>query len=330
MRKPLLTIAIPTYNRAVFLDLCLKRLHEEIKGLSADFRKKIVLYISNNASNDATDSIIQKWDFSELCEMKCRNNVINIGAEENVLQCYRDAKSKYVWIVGDDDVILVDGLRLVLQALEMDDFDIVYLSGYGFKANYLEEPRRGRNKSGVLKYTDAVAFVKKTNVMLTFITALVVRCDIDLSNVKQITLGSNLPQLGWVFQLIRDGRRFAIVKNRIYAAKIGNAASYGAVEIFGRNLLDIASKIMGEVKGAVSSLENGTIVNWFPVYLMDLRDGAKTYQKEDVFDGMNEIFGRNWRYYLFLVPLIHLPVSLARIYFQILRVTRLTLNSIII
>ena len=43
--NPLLTIAIPTYNRAVFLDLCLTRIGEELESLNEEQRKLVKIYV---------------------------------------------------------------------------------------------------------------------------------------------------------------------------------------------------------------------------------------------------------------------------------------------
>lgn len=44
--QPLLTIAIPTYNRAEFLDLCLTRIGEELETLSEEQRNWVKILIS--------------------------------------------------------------------------------------------------------------------------------------------------------------------------------------------------------------------------------------------------------------------------------------------
>jgi glycosyltransferase involved in cell wall biosynthesis len=330
MRQALLTISIPTYSRSSYLDLCLQRLHQEILNLDILLRNQILIYISDNASKDETLLVINRWKTVWLTDFVVNINVENTGAEANVLHCYQSAKSKYVWVFGDDDVILSGGLLAVIEAIRNEAFDVVYLSGYGFTSEYSDEPRRGRDQRGIIHFSDANLFVKKTNIMLTFITALVVRAGVNLQPVESYTKGTNLPQLGWLFQLIRDGSCFAFVKNRIYAAKIGNTASYGAIDIFGRKLSQIAKSIFSGRVDVIQSLENGTIVLWFPTYLMDMRRGNNAYVQEDMRRDLIELYAGNWRCYMFLVPLIILPMTFARPYFLFLRGFRLVFRSLII
>ncbi|MEK6779826.1 MAG: glycosyltransferase, partial [Candidatus Deferrimicrobiota bacterium] len=53
---PLLTIAVPTYNRARTLDLCLSRIAVQIKGRE----DQVELIVANNCSTDGTDAVVEK------------------------------------------------------------------------------------------------------------------------------------------------------------------------------------------------------------------------------------------------------------------------------
>jgi len=326
----LLTIAIPTYNRATFLDLCLTRIGEEIASLSIHQRKLVRVYISNNASTDNTNEVISQHQLmmDKWCEVV--NSIENIGGERNVEQCYSSAKTPYVWVLGDDDVILPGGLKLVLDILETQKIDILYVNGYSYSDCYLDEPKRGRGKNGVVEYSNALDFVKRTHIMLTFITALILRTGVNIGAVGPVVNGSNLPQLSWVLQLVRDGKNFAIIKNRIFAAKIANSGEYGAINVFGSNLSNIANNILKSRPNLAKAIQNGTIVMWFPTYIMNLRKGDAEYWKEDVAIDIRRVFHGNWRYYVFLVPLILLPISLARLYFGLIRLARQALRYFLI
>jgi abequosyltransferase len=329
--QPLLTIAIPTYNRAAFLALCLKRISEELDSLNADQRRLVKVYVSNNASTDHTDQVVSQYRQmkAEAFEVVCNRE--NIGADRNITQCYASATTPYVWVLGDDDVILPGKLKIVLDVLAKQEIDILYVNGYAYSDSYLDEPRRGRGKSGVAEYSSALDFVKHTHIMLTFITALIVRSGVNFTSVNQAVIeGSNLMQMSWVFQLVRDGKKFAIIKDRIYAAKIGNSGGYGAIKVFGNNLSNITNSIFKFQPRLAQAIQNGAIVTWFPTYIMDLRRGDAGYLKEDVAIAMRQVFNRNWRYHLFLVPLISLPLTLARIYFVFVRLTRKLLGVILL
>ncbi|MDD4929265.1 MAG: glycosyltransferase family 2 protein [Gallionella sp.] len=328
--KPLLTIAIPTYNRANFLDLCLKRIGEEVDSLSADQCKLVKLYVSNNASTDNTTEIISRYKLKAAGEFEVVNNPENIGGERNVAQCYTAATTPYVWVLGDDDLVLPNKLCRVLDSLIRQDIDILYVNGYSYSDDYLDEPSRGKGNSGIEVSSSALEFVRRTHVMLTFITALVVRTGVKVELVSEVVKGSNLPQLGWILPLVRDGKKFVILRDRVYAAKIGNSGGYGAINVFGRNFSNIANAIFKDQPKLARAIQNGTIVTWFPTYIMSCRQGETGYVPENMSVDLKRVFQGNWRYYVFLAPLMVLPIVFARLYFLLIRVMRLLFRAFLI
>src|ERR1700741_4037653 len=105
--NPLLTIAIPTYYRGRFLNQLLEILAPQLKGES-----RVELIISDNSSQDETPAVVDSFKKTGL-SVTYKRNETNIGADANFLQCYQMASGEYVWIVGDDDVIVSGGLQLV-------------------------------------------------------------------------------------------------------------------------------------------------------------------------------------------------------------------------
>ncbi|MBF2004710.1 MAG: glycosyltransferase family 2 protein [Chlorogloeopsis fritschii C42_A2020_084] len=98
----LLTIAIPTYNRAELLDRQLTWLEKAIKG----FESECEIVISDNCSPDHTQEIIEKW-LNKLgnIQVKVNRNSENIGVIKNIAYCINAATGKYVWTISDDDKI---------------------------------------------------------------------------------------------------------------------------------------------------------------------------------------------------------------------------------
>lgn len=331
MSKKLLTIAIPTFNRSKYLDLCLKRISEELDSLSADLKKMVMIHVSNNASTDSTAEVISKYQVRNLQVFEVVNNDENIGADRNIVQCYTSAITPYVWILGDDDVILPGKLKTVLNFLKEESIDVLYVNGYGYLESYLDEPKRGRGRNGISEYSSALDFVRRTHIMLTFISSLIVRSGVCVGNFRKVVEGSHLSQLSWVFSLIRDGKKFAIVEDRVYAGKIANSGGYGAIAVFGSNLSNIADNIFMGRPRLANAIKNGAIVTWFPAYIINFRCGKNYgFSKENISTDLRRIFGENWRYHFFVRPLISLPIAYARLYFLLIRVVRKFLGVVCI
>lgn len=108
----LLTIGIPTFNRAVWLDNSLNILIPQLKVIGLE----IELVISNNASIDQTDEVIEKY--RSAFPIIYNKNQENIGAIKNIYKCLCLANGKYVWILGDDDFVERNFLYRFLEVIK--------------------------------------------------------------------------------------------------------------------------------------------------------------------------------------------------------------------
>ncbi|BAL99084.1 putative glycosyltransferase [Caldilinea aerophila DSM 14535 = NBRC 104270] len=113
MKQPLLTIAIPTYRRAQKLDKQLAWAVNAIAGRWDD----VELMVSDNASPDETPQICEKWTMQSNGHLRVMRQPKNLGLIRNVLFCIEQAQGRYVWTVGDDDVIFDAALDWILTQL---------------------------------------------------------------------------------------------------------------------------------------------------------------------------------------------------------------------
>ncbi|MBD2774447.1 glycosyltransferase family 2 protein [Iningainema tapete] len=98
----LLTIAIPTYNRAELLDKQLAWLAHALKGFESDCE----IFVSDNCSPDNTQEVIKKWqEILSNVTFKSHKHAENVGVMKNIIHCLKSATTQYVWAIGDDDPI---------------------------------------------------------------------------------------------------------------------------------------------------------------------------------------------------------------------------------
>ena len=115
MNKPLLTIAIPTWNRAQILDKALFAVLSQIENN----KDNIEIIVSDNASNDNTDEIIKK----HLEKFSALNIIHNTQSENtgyfgNFKKCRELSNGAYFWLLSDNDYIgngLIDYLLNILK-----------------------------------------------------------------------------------------------------------------------------------------------------------------------------------------------------------------------
>lgn len=111
----LLTIAIPTYNRAGRLDKQIAWLHRSIQGVE----DQCEIIISDNCSTDETPEVVAKWQgIFPSGVLQSKRNEKNVGLIGNMICCIRAATSKYVWTIGDDDPIDDGAVGYLLKTLK--------------------------------------------------------------------------------------------------------------------------------------------------------------------------------------------------------------------
>ena len=101
--KPLISIVIPSNNRTDLLD-------EAILSIISDssWNSDCELCISDNSSGNSTENLINT-KYSGNSQIVYRRSLDAPSLDENVNMAISMAKGKYVWIFGDDDLI-VEGL----------------------------------------------------------------------------------------------------------------------------------------------------------------------------------------------------------------------------
>lgn len=123
-----LSICIPTYNRSFYLERLLNVLYEIIPR---EVSKFIEIVISDNHSQDETEVICSKFSQKFLNFSYHKNNK-NIGGGPNAAKVAEYARGKYIWSIGDDDLIDANSFLAVydeiLAACNENDFGLLVLN----------------------------------------------------------------------------------------------------------------------------------------------------------------------------------------------------------
>ncbi len=107
INEPILTIAIPTFNRHHSLEKML---------LSLTFPKNIEILVVDNCSSDGT------WEW--LCNkrdelgLSIKRNITNFGIEGNIIQALFNAQGKYIWLLSDHMELHASELTSFIKRLE--------------------------------------------------------------------------------------------------------------------------------------------------------------------------------------------------------------------
>jgi len=107
INNPLITIGIPTYNRA---DGFLK---DAIRSAMIQTYQNIEIVVSDNCSDDNTEGLIESLDDPRI---RYHRHTENIGANNNFNHCLKMARGDYFLLLHDDDMIDSDFIEACMEA----------------------------------------------------------------------------------------------------------------------------------------------------------------------------------------------------------------------
>jgi glycosyltransferase involved in cell wall biosynthesis len=113
----ILTICIPTYNRP-------EALKDQLQVLLPQLNKEVILVVRDNHSNYDLKKVAPELNYDKFEYVR---NDINIGADANIARCMETCNTKWLWILGDDDLIKVDAVLNVLDLLKSNP-DCCYIN----------------------------------------------------------------------------------------------------------------------------------------------------------------------------------------------------------
>ncbi|MFA5171891.1 MAG: glycosyltransferase family 2 protein [Sulfuriferula sp.] len=120
--KPILSICIPTLNRGALLEVML----DNLARVAPAYLDKIEIVIADNASTDDTPEIVRR----STLPITYGRQESTVGFARNVLFATANlASGEFVWVIGDDDLILPGGIERVLESIgKAPDVDYHYLN----------------------------------------------------------------------------------------------------------------------------------------------------------------------------------------------------------
>ena len=183
-----LSVVVPTYNRAQFLDLFLEK-HIHIFELY-----NISVFIYNNASTDSTKEVIDKWS-KKYRLIVSKNNKGELlhpdGSLENALKL---SNTKYRWLVGDTYYLSPELVKHINDLTSKD----INVDAYVVNLNniILDKPSK--------RYHDANKLLSSLGTIMACFGCVVYTENIILQDDFSKYNGTNYAQLGIVLEFINN------------------------------------------------------------------------------------------------------------------------------
>jgi abequosyltransferase len=325
--RPLLSIAIPTHNRCESLKRLLCLISKEIHG----YEDLIEIIVSDNGSKDHTREVLDQFK-KQLIYLKTIFHPINLGMDHNFMSCFKHVRGSYVWFIGDDDLPVTGFIPKLLQLLEHESPDLLYLRSKWFPdlQNLFNQ-----NTCSTLKYRKATCaqFAAAVNVWTTFLSGLVVRYnpDVVFTQIADSLEGSKLIQLSWVLDRLKNGIHFLISDSVCVLATSGNTGGYSVVNVFGNNFPAIVKLIFSGTPQDVRIAKSIIIRSWL-YYMPGLIFGYRrkilgSFDHEELDAIKFQDLDDSRFLTIAILPLVRLPLFLAFFWLKVLRLFAILLQS---
>lgn len=236
---PILTIAIPTYNRAPYLGVLLDRL---MVDHADELGRSFLVLVRDNASTDGTRELLGKYagrnGFTYVM------NPENIGPDLNVAACFEACRTEYLWILGDDDLPMEGCVLQVVDVIKRIKPSMLYLPARWQPAAPFQGPAHAVADRSV-NVGGGYALGLQSHIYITFLSSWVINraaCGSESSLDFHRYLGSNLVQLAWHFQLIEREDHFAWGTRPWIVATAGNSGGYDVLKTFTLEFTRIAEE----------------------------------------------------------------------------------------
>ena len=312
----ILTIVIGTYNRGRFL----QRLLASIKPELAKYPEQVKVLIYDDCSTDDTADVIAGFVNGSLPILSIRNSS-NKGLDGNLLFGFMQATTEYVWLFGDDDVMLEGALDLLIPELMKQRVAFAYIGGYAFAGEFIQKNNRFQNM-GPSRLTDRADLIKTAHCLLTFITRGIINKKAVIESQPNARfdqyMGSIINQMSFVFSAIKADLPCLIIAKNMIAAQLNNSGGYAACTSFGPVFRDIVKTEFPNDPSVWRAIGNSLLETYFPNHFYVQR-GEHNYKKENCISALLPVFGNNYRFWLYSYPISMLPKPIAKGYSFVIR-----------
>lgn len=214
--EPLLTIAIPTYNRLPTLKKAMQRVLDYTKG-----HDEIELFVSDNASTDGTKEYIKSLQ-KKYRELNYYRNDENLGLDGNFLNCFQKAKGRYLWMLSDDDYLMENAIEMVLEVLVQEPVMVFCNS---FQREGMDDGPLAKGEGGTF-LKDKNSFLKSLGMYITYVSGLIYNMSLvrKIEDMKQYK-GENLLLSHVALDIMKEDGTYALI-NKHCIHRCVSAVSY--------------------------------------------------------------------------------------------------------
>lgn len=227
--QKILTIAIPTYNRA---HLLIKTLESVIKQKTDE----IEIIVSDNASTDNTQELMIEYENKGI--IKYYRNKHNLGMDRNFLNCICKSHGQYIHLLSDDDMLLDGAIEKILQIIEKQSPDYIHLNSVTYDKKKYNTKFKMASRINIKK--DFISeckeeYMKYIGIHITFLSASVIKRD-NLKNIQvKKYIGTYFLHAHIILNTLKgNNKKVVITQEPLIASKANNSGGYNLYQVWVR------------------------------------------------------------------------------------------------
>jgi hypothetical protein len=195
----------------------------------------------------------------------------------NMIHCFRQARGRYLWICGDDDLPVPGALDLVVECLEREHPALLYLPAKWHDGD-LSPFLTHRAESGSFFPVDVMSLALRANAYITFISSWIVNRETYQECVAAPDpakyAGTSLAQLEWHLALLVSKRKLMTTDSKWVVARSGNTGGYSLFDVFITNYTRIIDDKLGDHATLRRFFRNFILRSYLPGLVWGLRQKA--------------------------------------------------------
>jgi len=324
----MLSICIPTFNRAEYLKECLTSVLLSI----AEHEHEIEIVISDNASADDTGNIVHAFQDTHPW-IRYHRNEQNIGAERNFYHLAKLAQGENIWIFGDDDIMEVSAVSRVLDNI-CAGYDLT-ICNYSLwdKQFVVQLKANGLDGEQDQSFDDSNALMERFGLHLGYISCVVIKRRLFLklpSDEYESFTEYGFPFLFAVYYgVANDVCNMSYVAESMLRNRGGNSGDYDWYKYFvtGSSLIFDELLQTGYTKMAVCAAKQNVLTSFVIPNMIGMKLRMSRQENSKTLNLLFKYYKHYWQFWVYCLPITIAPSFLLRLAKNVLKHIR-RLNGI--
>lgn len=290
MDNYLLTVAIPAYNRPLFLENSLRRI---LKNSSLSSHVQILVSDDSNKNNQ----VINKKNIDQL--IRTFNFFIEYfinpkpGYRNNWLNCFNKSKGKFLLVLGDDDLLINNALEKIIQCIKKNgNVGLISYDACSYKQLDFDQDDKITNIN-IKVYNSTHGFFEHCGPRITHISSILLNKRLADKAFKKNVAHPSIIQMEYIFCAVQHSRNYAYIKHELVASYTEmNAWGCEGLRLFSYDLGIVMDNYINDNTKLISVIEKSFILRFYPI---DIYRARKNYEDDSSYQKNIELLAQRYK-----------------------------------